>query len=189
MVTRKKEETRTIASTQGMEEYVTHKRRRTKRWGGGEVGWFSNCARSGVSIKHSVRKMLLHKNSIHYYATQSSAGYRLLLPPAISWPDLRTGAYNTSPPRVLICHLHFPLRSNALTRFADRFYMQLYVFQLPGSFLFFPFSLFFLFFSFFFHPDSAALRVSIWSTLKSSEFVSHLAESEASDGNLTLRDE
>lgn len=139
MVTRKKEETRTIASTQGMKE-VTHKRRRTKRG----VGWFSNCARSEVSIKHSVRKMLLHKNSIHYYATQSSAGYRLLLPPAISWPDLRTGAYNTSPPRVLICHLHFPLRSNALTRFADRFYMQLYVFQLPGSFLFF--SLFFFLF-------------------------------------------
>lgn len=50
---------------------------------------------AAVSIKHSVRKMLLHKNSIHYYAAQSSVGYRLLLPAATSQPDLRTDAYNT----------------------------------------------------------------------------------------------
>lgn len=32
----------------------------------------------GVSIKHSVRKMPLHKNSIHHYATQSSAGISVI---------------------------------------------------------------------------------------------------------------
>lgn len=64
--------------------------------------------------------MLLHKNSIHYYATQSLAGYRLLLPPAISWPDLRTGAYNTSPP---CADLPFALSRtfHVLTRVADRY--------------------------------------------------------------------
>lgn len=61
----KKEETRTIASTQtrgrGYTQMQTDKE-----------GKDGSATRFGVSIKHSVRKMLLHKNSIHYYATQSS---------------------------------------------------------------------------------------------------------------------